>query len=215
MYEAILRIADSAPPVETSGRDARVALWCNDHCDLIRVVGADADSMVEAVDTAVGVADALRQGDEIVVVTEDCFAAHRQDNVERYVSRHGCLLLPPLRYANGDRICRLLALDPGTLRDVYRDLVADDHAVTVESKRSVDGVAGGAPLLDPDGLLPDLTSRQREALFAAIDGGYYEIPREITTAEIADAVGVERRTVEDHLRRAERKLVTQLSSHLR
>lgn len=214
MYEATFRVGDAAQPVPTADRDVRVELWCNDHCDLVRAVGPDADAALDEVAATVGIADRLADGEERVAVTDGCLAAERTDNVERYVGRHGCLLMPPLRYADGDRVLRVLALDGDALSRVYRDLLDDGHEVTVESKRGVDAVARGGPVLDPGGLVPELTARQRETLTTAIAEGYYEIPRGTTTAEIAAAVGVERRTAEEHLRRAERKVVEALAAYL-
>lgn len=207
MYETMFRIGNGGEPIPTAGRDVRVDLWCNDHCDLVRAVGDDAPEVVTDIDATIGVADRIVDGEEHVVVTDGCLATHRSDNVERYVGAHGCLLLPPLRYTGGQRVCRVLALDAGALSDLYRELLDDGYEVTVQSKRRVESVTSDTPVLDPGGLVPELTARQREVLLAAVDRGYYEIPRETTTAELADVVGVKRRTVEDHLRRAERKVV--------
>jgi predicted DNA binding protein len=214
MYEMVFRLGDAEGPIPTADREIRVELWCNDHCDLVWAVGGDAPAVVADVDDAVGVADRMVSGEEHVVVTDGCLAARRPDNVEAYVGAHGCLLLPPLRYAGGERVCRVLALDAGGLADLYRHLLEDGHDVTVRSKRSVNSVTGAAPLLDPSGLVPDFTARQREVLLVAIEEGYYELPREVTTAEISEHVGIERRTAEDHLRRAERKLVEAIGEYL-
>nr|WJK63047.1 helix-turn-helix domain-containing protein [Halobacterium salinarum] len=43
-------------------------------------------------------------------------------------------------------------------------------------------------------------------LRAAVDAGYYERPRETTTAALADRFDIARSTLEEHLRRAEGKL---------
>ena len=214
MYEATLRVGDASRLVPTAGRDVRVDLWCNDHSDLVHAVGGDAEAVMADVADSIGIADGLVDGDEHVAVTEGCLAARREDNVEAYVGRHGCLLLPPLRYVGGERVCRVLSLSGGALADVYHDLIADGLDVTVDSKRRIDAVATGGPALDPAGIVPDLTARQREALSTAVDGGYYRIPREITTAEIGETIGVERRTAEDHLRRAERKVIEAVADYV-
>nr|WP_303650369.1 helix-turn-helix domain-containing protein [Halalkalicoccus sp. NIPERK01] len=65
-----------------------------------------------------------------------------------------------------------------------------------------------------DQVLPELTARQRETMVLAVENGYYELPRETTTETLADELGVSRRTAEDHLRRAERKIITSLVSYL-
>lgn len=53
----------------------------------------------------------------------------------------------------------------------------------------------------------DLAFEQREALEAAVDGGYYETPREATLTELADRLGLARSTFRYRLRRAEAWLV--------
>ena len=59
--------------------------------------------------------------------------------------------------------------------------------------------------------LDELTSRQREVVRTAYDMGYYEVPREATTNDVASELDVDPSTVAEHLQRAERNL---LSHHL-
>lgn len=216
MYEATFRIRGAgAYAAATAGTDARIELWCNDHCDLLHVTDGATERTLARVRERVGVRELLREPDELVVVTDDCLREREPATIERYLERHGCLLLAPLRYADGAKFCRLLALDPAALTACYRDLVADDHDVTVESKREISAVGQDGPLLTPDDLLPALTDRQREVFATAYERGYYEIPRETSTAEVAHGVGIERRTAEEHLRRAENKLVAAVMPYLR
>ncbi|WP_313696321.1 helix-turn-helix domain-containing protein [Halorarum halobium] len=211
MYEATLRITGrSAYADATAGTAASIELWCNRHCDLLHVSAEAADEVEARVSETVGVRERLRNRGETVLVTGDCLRDHEADLIESVLDRHGCLLLYPLEYEGGDKICRVLSLSAGALTDCFHDLLAADAAVTVESKRKIDSVRPRSPLLAPHGVAPDLTDRQSAVLRYAADNGYYEIPRAVTTAEIADAVGVTRRTAEEHLRRAENKLVDSL-----
>jgi predicted DNA binding protein len=216
VYEATFRIeGDGAYAAATADTDAAVELWCNDHCDLLYVTAGATDEILSHVRDRVGVQDLLRRPDELVIVTANCLQRREGNLIETYLARHDCLLLPPLRYTDGAKSCRILALDPANLTACYRNLIDDGFAVTVERKREVESVAHDAPLLTLDNVLPDLSTRQREAFGVAYDRGYYEIPRETTTTEIAAAVGVERRTAEEHLRRAENKLVAALIKYIR
>lgn len=52
-----------------------------------------------------------------------------------------------------------------------------------------------------------LTDRQREVLRAAFERGYYDIPRGVSSDDIADEFGLEKSTVLEHLRRAEQNIV--------
>ncbi|WP_225333167.1 helix-turn-helix domain-containing protein [Halomicrobium urmianum] len=58
-----------------------------------------------------------------------------------------------------------------------------------------------------------LTDRQRVAIEAAHESGYYEWPREATAEEVADELGVAGATFHKHLRAAERKLIAALAEY--
>ena len=57
---------------------------------------------------------------------------------------------------------------------------------------------------EPESLVTD---RQREVLEAAVREGYFAVPRECTLAELSDALGVDKSTTSEVLRRAEGRLV--------
>ncbi|MFB6311928.1 MAG: helix-turn-helix domain-containing protein [Salinirussus sp.] len=59
----------------------------------------------------------------------------------------------------------------------------------------------------PERPLENLTDRQREVIQTAWDSGYFEVPRSITTAELAEELDLDDSTVAEHLQRAERNLL--------
>lgn len=214
MYEATFHMrGDVAYEDATAGRDVSIELWCNDHCDLLHVRGDIEDAVTGEIADAVGVEDTIQRGDEHVVVTSECLRPHTEGNVEGYLERHDCLLLPPLRYENGGKLVRVLTLDPENLTRFYQD-IQESFRVTVRAKREVDTVTQSRPLLSLDSLLPDLSDRQKEAVVSAWEAGYYAIPRETTTEALAARMGIDRRTFEEHLRLAENKLVGTLVEQL-
>ncbi|SDJ25649.1 hypothetical protein SAMN05216226_101352 [Halovenus aranensis] len=213
MEQVTIQIADDSAYVSaTKDSDALIELWCNEHCDLLYVVGA-ADGVVEHVRDQVGVRDDIREGNERVIVTEDCLKQHEEGYIETYVQRHDCLLLPPLRYEDGAKHVRVLALDSGRLGDFFND-INEDFPVDVASTQTVTVPVSGSPLAGLGRVSSELTHRQRAVLSTAWQEGYYEIPREVTTAELAAMFDLNRRTVEDHIRRAEQKLVGAFSEQL-
>ncbi|RRJ33823.1 helix-turn-helix domain-containing protein [Halocatena pleomorpha] len=206
MHEAIISVdGDGAYAEATAETDARIELWCAEQRDLLSVVGPS-ESVLRRVESAVGVSDSIAHDTAAIIVTEHCLAEHGTETIDPYFDRHNCLLLPPLRYEAGMKQCRVLALDSGSLTACYRELVTDDVPVTVESKRAAE-VVSPSPSPPFEEIVPELTERQRNTLSVAYEHGYYRIPRETTTQAIADHTGVDRRTAEEHLRRAENKLV--------
>jgi DNA-binding CsgD family transcriptional regulator len=124
-------------------------------------------------------------------------------------------------------------------RERLRDLAAVDRNAPVVCEPSVDdkgatlslvgpqaalaerlatyeaaGIALGLRGLDDydgrPGPLAALTARQREVLRTAHRLGYYAVPREASTDEVADVLGLDDSTVAEHLQRAERNLLDRL-----
>ena len=56
-----------------------------------------------------------------------------------------------------------------------------------------------------------LTDRQREILDAAVEVGYYQVPRKATHEDIADLVGISTTTVGEHLRKIEARLLSEIA----
>lgn len=57
--------------------------------------------------------------------------------------------------------------------------------------------------------LDTLTDQQRDVLKTAYEMGYYEVPRNVSSAQLANELDLEASTVTEHLQRAERNLLTQ------
>lgn len=213
MYEATFRISGGVAYEEaTKGTGATVELWCNDHCDLLYVSDGARD-IISQLEDHVGVRHTHTDGDETIIITGECLKTSSPDHIEPYLSRHDCLLLPPIRYENGAKLCRVIAVDSDHLTRFYQD-IQTEFTITVESKREIDGYTQTQPHIALESSIPQLSSQQQEALLIAYEQGYYRIPREATTSELADQMDINRRTYEDHLRRAENKLIGALVTHL-
>jgi predicted DNA binding protein len=63
---------------------------------------------------------------------------------------------------------------------------------------------------DTDELFSSLTERQQEILEAAVELGYYEVPRRTTHEAIAETVGLSAGTVGEHLRKVEGRVLSAL-----
>ena len=95
-----------------------------------------------------------------------------------------------------------------TLVGTHENLRAALGAVPDGLDFSVDNagtyVPGGEDLLSP------LTDRQLEVFETAVEEGYYDVPRQATHKDIADNLGCAPSTVDEHLRKAESRVVTGL-----
>lgn len=95
-------------------------------------------------------------------------------------------------------------------------VIGEDDVV----QRAIDRVPDGIRLelerlsdYDPDlrELSSLLTDRQREILAAAVDVGYYEVPRDATHEDVAERVGISTTTVGEHLRKIEARILSEVA----
>lgn len=119
----------------------------------------------------------------------------------------GGVLLPPLRWAEGRVEVDALQVKPGMAEAVRRAV----PQVEVARKRPLKASEAPAGLLRDHLPLPKLTRKQAEALLAALDAGYYALPRRVTTLDVARKIGVGRSTFEEHLKKAEAQVVGALA----
>ncbi|WP_129114737.1 helix-turn-helix domain-containing protein [Halegenticoccus tardaugens] len=91
----------------------------------------------------------------------------------------------------------------GRLRAALDDLPAD-----VRTGITVDRIRGYVP--GTSHLRSLLTDRQRAALDAAVELGYYDTPRRATAADVAAELGCARSTASEHLRKAEARVLSRL-----
>ncbi|MGH9921025.1 MAG: helix-turn-helix domain-containing protein, partial [Nitrososphaerales archaeon] len=58
------------------------------------------------------------------------------------------------------------------------------------------------------------TSRQAQALVFALESGYYQVPKRVTTEEMATKLRIPRTTYEEHLRKAEGKVLRSIAPYI-
>lgn len=60
----------------------------------------------------------------------------------------------------------------------------------------------------------DLTNQERRIILEAIRRGYYDFPRKITLSELGKAIGVSKPTLEEYIRKTERKIMSKVAKTL-
>ena len=114
------------------------------------------------------------------------------------VSQGSLVLASPLEYLDDGRVQFTLVGESADLRAAV-DAIPDD--IRVELDRA--GEYDDGPAVD------GLTDRQRAALDAAVDVGYYEVPREGSVEDVAERLDCSPGTASEHLRKAEATLASE------
>ncbi len=113
------------------------------------------------------------------------------------LSREGLIVVKPIVYRNG----AVHASWVGESDILQATIAAMPEEVDVEIE-AVGGLTG-----ENSSILESLSVRQREALEAALEVGYYDRPRTATHEDVAKAMDCAPSTASEHLLKAESKLV--------
>jgi predicted DNA binding protein len=123
-----------------------------------------------------------------------------------------CRLAMPWMYQDGWGYFRVLSLEDGHLRAFFAELGArGDFQLIRKSELPLDVLPTTTWI---QGVFSNLTAKQAESILEAHRAGYYRSPRRVTRGQIARELGVGRTTLEEHIRKAERKIMNALVPHL-
>jgi predicted DNA binding protein len=122
-------------------------------------------------------------------------------SVLSYIGIEGGYLFPPLGIDDGKVKFSFLGSE-GQIKDFMEKIDAIGIKYRVVLLADAD--------FSPVSILNQLTQKQREVLIAAYKYGYYDVPRKITSQELAKKLGLVDSTVVEHLRKAEQRLITHI-----
>lgn len=218
LHEASFQVRHECPYRALSERhpDVTIREWYLSDCQVVEVSTPDepTDDLVEAVERLGEVLHRSVDDDGLHVVTQSCLCSLEDSIIERFEA-HNCLYQPPTVHRHGWEHYSVVAFDEADVRELLADLEAD-REVEVLSTTSLEVERVPHSLLAPvDRLFEGATDRQLSALRLALERGYYEQPRRTSLRELATETAVARSTFEEHLRKAENKLLTNAGQFLR
>jgi len=190
-----------------------IQLWCNTQHDILELKGEEKalEKAINDLEEDLGTITRIFPGHgHVQLVFELCECS--KFPLDPIFDRYDCLELPPIKYFAGREIVNLLVTpeDAGLiLEDIRRE--DPDAKVNVLKLVPLKGTDNPYPLYLPlDDLKASFTDKQLEALTHAFKKGYYELPRMVFLENLAKEMKIHRRTYEEHLRKAEKKIMSYL-----
>jgi len=195
---------------------AKIFVWCNRKHEVIEIVLSDSSEykfVREALRKLVGILDETFNEDNVCFVTKKCNCTVR-NSIAANLEANKLLHLMPVVYEAGWEHYHAIAFRH---RDFRRFMEAAErlHAEIVLLRKSA--LSAGIATLMPvavGNLFADMTGKQLEALLTSYDMGYFKFPRKMNVKDIARARRTARTTFQEHLTKAENKLVSNLLPYL-
>lgn len=224
MFDVSLRLDHSLPFCNLSKLFPAVSIqrWCNLQVDILEIQASreeDAEKLEPALRKMLkGLGARLirfnRYSSKNLEAVIGCRCATDNSTVA-LIEWAGCIPVMPLNYRGGQEHCRVLAFTKGTLDDAMANL-SRVSKLEVESRSVIPREsARGAITVPVDEFLGALTMKQLSAFMAAMQMGYYVMPKGATIDEIASRQGMKRSTYEEHLRKAELKILQAVKPYAR
>lgn len=220
MYEVVFKITYDNFYCNLSRRfpSFRKFFWCNYNNDIIEIVVESPDEYRLVMEEL----NAHRPG-EIIEESSDQQKVHLivkscscgdEDTVERHISSVNMLHIFPSITEKGWEFHRILFFRHEDFEELMQRLVENGFTVEILRKVPFDGYISGSLAFTADALLSDLTDKQVDALLTALRYGYYSLPRRADVQTIASKIHVPRTTFQEHLKKAENKLITALAPYV-
>jgi len=218
LYEASFRVKHECPYREISERhpDLTIREWYLSDCQVLEITSSETptDDLLAEIDSLGTILHRSVDDSGLHVVTQACLCSLEESIIDRF-EEYNCLYQPPTIHRQGWEHYSVIAFDEGDVRALVRDLESD-RDIDVLSKTAIEEQQIPHSMLAPvDQLFENLTDRQLAALRLALESGYYEQPRKTSLRELAERTSVARSTYEEHLRKAENKLLTNAGEFLR
>ena len=174
--------------------------FSGDRLGILHYVEGDREAYVDALESIDAVLD-----HDVAAAGDDSFYAYHQCVVDRGArqlfeafTKGSMLLVPPVEFGDGGASTFSLFGDGDVIQAAIESL---PPAIDVDVEEI--GGFGDTPGLS-DATLSD---RQREAVQAALELGYYDVPREASHEDVASAIDCAPSTAAEHLRKAESKVL--------
>ncbi len=189
----------------------RIWTWCNFMQDVHEIESEDPVVLRDALAEFRGVYKVLDEAEVSTnarMITQNCICT-KETTVHDNIGELEILHIMPIFCEGGYEHSRLIAFRHEALSELFDRLSGHGFRFEVEQKTPFNGIVSDT-LITLNSLMAKLTERQVDAISAAYNFGYYQTPRRVNVETIAERVRVPRTTLQEHLNKAENKLISSI-----
>lgn len=197
---------------------ASVFIWCNRENDVIEVIVRNPEDYPLVVEEirALPIMDVIEEisdDQRLYLNVHECNCM-KQNTIVKHIGELDILNIFPNMVENGWAYHRLIVFKHKDLEELLRRFENWDWFYKILRKAPFDGFVASSITLSADALLSGLTEKQMEAVLTAYRHGYYNLPRGADVQAIAEKKKVPRTTFQEHLQKAENKIISALVPHI-
>ncbi|MCJ7455469.1 helix-turn-helix domain-containing protein [Candidatus Bathyarchaeota archaeon] len=225
MFEVSFRARHECPYVQFSMKhpEVRILEWCNYRIDVLEIacpdietfssIGADLQNLLSWKGGKVLRKSFFERNLQVIVKT--CRDSKIKTSISGVVEENSCFEIPPTVYHNGWEERRIIGFRESDYKKLFRALNDLGPVEILQKKAIAERSIRDTFTISLNSVFATLTDKQLDALEAAVEYGYYQVPKKTTTEEIARKHKVPRTTYEEHVRKAESKIFRAMAPYIR
>ncbi|MEE9592421.1 MAG: helix-turn-helix domain-containing protein [Thermoplasmata archaeon] len=216
LWEISLRTQYDYPFIGMSGKypGLPISMWCIWGRELLQVPTSDPDVLASIEDDIRSfgrVVDQWMEEESTRIFMLRC-TCDDTDSPWYIWDAHEMVEEPPAIYRDGWGYFRVLGFEEAHTRSLFQDMQSRGPTELIRKRELPLTVLPSSIWVNS--LFSDLTGKQINAVVKAHQHGYYVTPRQTKTENIATGLGVSRSTFEEHLRKAENRIIASLVPYL-
>jgi hypothetical protein len=225
MFEVEFKVQHDCPYTRFSLKHPEVRLveWCNNNVHVAEVDCADIETYTRVEPDLKELL--LWKGGKILkknflegnlqLIVRTCICSKISPTVLDVVERHSCLMVQPEVYYGGWENYRVIGFREKDYKLMFEELNRLGPVQILRKRVIPDRSIRDFFVISVSSVFSELTERQVDSLLAAVEYGYYQIPKKVTAEEIAIKHKIPRTTFEEHLRKAESKTFLAMAPYIR
>ncbi len=217
LWEVSFRTQYDYPFIQMSARHPNIpiSMWCIWGRELLQVPTQDERELAaieKEIRGAGRVIDKWIEAQEARIFMLRCTCGTYQNSPWNVWEPYQFVDAPPAVYQDGWGYFRVLSFEEERTKELFGALNKLGRAELIRKREIPLNFLPSSVWVNS--LFADLTGKQTDAILKAHRYGYYTSPREVTTESIARSLGVSRSTYEEHLRKAENRIMASLIPYL-
>lgn len=220
LFEVVLKVTFDGVLIDLSRRfpSAKFFIWCNRENDVIEVIVKDPDEYAPLIEEirareVLGITEESSDSRSFYSILHKCHCM-LGNTIVRHIGTLDILNIFPNFMEGGWSYNRLVVFRHEDLVELLRRLDNWGWIYKIVRKVPFDSFIASSLTVSADALFSNLTEKQIDALVTAHRHGYYNLPRVEDVQTIAAKEKVPRTTFQEHLKKAENKLVAALVPYI-
>jgi hypothetical protein len=214
LFEVVFKVSHDCPYCNISKKYPHLRMfdWCNQEHDVIEIITDKPDeqaAVTDEISKIKGIVEKSSDQQNAHFFVKKCYCK-QEGSVSTILDELDVLQISPIVYRNGWEYYRIVAFKHKDIKELMRRLKAKSFTFEILRKVDFNGFIASSLTLTADAIFSDLTEKQMDALLTAYNNGYYNLPRKANVQDIARKKKVSRTTYQEHLKKAENKLVASL-----